>query len=93
MLTLQQLKDMPDQTIFAHGETVNGPEGINISNDGRTLRWIAKRGNGYHDWAIYIGIASWDDSLIASNGDKVNNEDNIKKLVPCDDEAYKMYRR
>lgn len=92
MLTLQQLKDMPDHTVFAHGETVNSPEGINMSNDGRSLKWVAKRGQ-IHDWVIYIGISSWDDSLIASNGDKVGSEDHIKKLVPCDDEAYKMYRR
>jgi hypothetical protein len=92
MLTLQQLKDMPSHTVFAHGETVNSPEGINMSNDGRTLHWVAKRGE-IHDWAIYIGIASWSDELIKTNGDKVTGADNIKKLVPCDDEAYEMYRR
>lgn len=92
MLTLRQLEDMPDGIIFAHGETVNSPEGINMSNDGRSLHWVAKRGDGYHDWAIYIGIASWDDELIKTNGDKVTGEDNIKKLVPCDNEAYEMYR-
>jgi len=91
MLSIQQLKDMPDHTIFAHGETVNSPEGINMSNDGRSLRWVAKRGQ-IHDWAIYIGIKSWDDKMIASNGDKVTGKENIKKLVPCDDEAFGMYR-
>lgn len=91
MLTLQQLKDMPEHTVFAHGETVNSPEGINMSNDGRSLRWVAVRGQT-HDWAIYIGIISWDDAMIASNGDKVTDEANIKKLVPCDNEAFGMYR-
>jgi len=92
MLTLQQLKDMPDDTVFAHGETVNSPGGINMSNDGRSLRWVAVRGNGYHDWAIYIGISSWPEDLIKSNGDKVVDESNIKRLVPCDDETFGMYR-
>jgi len=91
MLSLKQLQDMPEHTIFAHGETVNSPEGINMSNDGRSLRWIAKRGQ-IHDWAIYIGIASWDDRMVASNGDKVTGKENIKKLVPCDDEAFGMYK-
>lgn len=91
MLSLKQLQDMPAHTIFATGETVNSPEGINMSNDGRSLRWVAKRGQ-IHDWAIYIGISSWDEQMIASNGDKVTGKDNIKKLVPCDDEAFGMYR-
>lgn len=91
MLSLKQLQDMPPHTIFATGVTVNSPEGINMSNDGRSLRWVAKRGQ-IHDWAIYIGIESWDQQLVASNGDKVGNKENIKKLVPCDDEALEMYR-
>lgn len=91
MLSLKQLQDMPPHTVFATGETVNSPEGINMSNDGRTLRWVAKRGQ-IHDWAIYIGISSWSEELVKTNGDKVTGEHNIKKLVPCDDEAFGMYR-
>lgn len=29
---------------------------------------------------------------IVNYGDKVHSEENIKKLCPCDDEAFKMYR-
>lgn len=29
---------------------------------------------------------------IASNGDKLTGEDTIKTLVPCDDEAFNLYR-
>ena len=35
---------------------------------------------------------TWDWSKIRSEGDKVHNPENIKRLVPCDDEALKMYR-
>lgn len=92
MLTLQQLKDMPDHTVFAHGTTSDDAAGINMANTGNQLRWVAKRG-GYHDWAIYIHFAYNDEEYIKTNGDKVTGEANIKQLVPCDDEAYKMYRR
>lgn len=92
MLTLQQLKDMPDHTAFAHGTTSDDAAGINMANTGNQLRWVAKRG-GYHDWAIYIHFAYNNEEYIKTNGDKVTGEDNIKKLVPCDNEAYEMYRR
>lgn len=91
MLTLQQLKDMPDHTIFAHGTTIDAPDGINMANTGNQLRWIAKRGQ-IHDWAIYIHFAIYDEDYIKAHGDKVTNEHHIKKLVPCNDEAFGMYR-
>ena len=91
MLTLQNLKDMEPDTIFATGVTTNDPAGINMSNDGRELRWVACRG-GIHDWAIYIQSADWPEDEVKRVGDKVTSEHNIKKLVPCDDEAFRMYR-
>lgn len=91
MLTIKQLKDMPSDTIFAQGETVDGPEGVNMSRTGKRLKWVAVRG-GIHDWAVYIGLDSSSFEQIRSYGDKVTGEQNIKKLVPCDDEAFSMYR-
>lgn len=90
MLTLQQLKDM-EPGIFASGETTDDPEGINMTNSGRALRWVASRG-GIHDWAIYIHTADHSEQWVKAQGDKVTSEHNIKKLVPCDDEAFGMYR-
>lgn len=91
MLTVKMLKAMPEGTIFARGETVDSPEGINMNNTGRQLHWVAKRGI-IHDWAIYYAPADWSDSRIAASGDKVSMHDNIKKLIECDDEALEMYR-
>ena len=91
MLTLQQLKDMEPGTTFATGETIDNENGINMTRSGQALRWVACRG-GIHDWAIYIHKASWSEDEVKSNGDKVTSEHNIKKLVPCDDEAFGMYR-
>ena len=93
MLTIQQLKDMPAQTVFACGEFEDVTSGINITGQkGLRLRWMAVRG-GYHDWTIYLHHAwqSWD--WILAHGDKPITEAYIRKLVPCDDEAYGMFRR
>jgi len=106
-LTLEQLKEMPEG-IFAKGEFIDGPEGCNIANTGKTVRWVAVRGY-IHDWCIYsqnpyyiddfspevlaVGYSGvWDWEKIKNEGDKIHSEENIKKLVPCDDEAFSIYR-
>jgi len=90
MLTLQQLKEMKPHTIFEFkaGEM-----------DGRTFMWVAVRG-GIHDWAIYTSLSAvpfvdfWgaDKKELARRGDKLFNKEKIRELVPCDDEAFAMYR-
>ena len=91
MLTLKKLKDMALDTVFVKGEIDNSPEGIFMTREGGMLKWVAVRG-GIHDWAIYChyNTHSWD--YVKSNGDKVTQELHIKKLVPCDSKAFKIYR-
>lgn len=36
--------------------------------------------------------SKWSDQAIADNGDKLINEKTIKAIVPCDDEAFDLYR-
>lgn len=93
MLTLQQLKGMKPETIFAKGEIENSPDGLfmTTSNIGKKLIWVAKRG-GIHDWAIYCHWAEKGEQFVITNGDKVTAASNIKKLVPCDEESFSMYR-
>ena len=92
MLTIKDLKDMTPDTIFAKGVIVDSPDGINMMNSGRMLKWVACRG-GIWDWAIYCCYDDEHDYDYAkSDGEKVTSEENIKKLVTCDDEAFKMYR-
>ena len=91
MLTLNQLKDMPKHTIFATGTANDEPNGLFMANTNRQLRWVAIKGD-IHDWAIYCHFADKSEDWIAQHGDKVTMEKHIKKLVPCDDEAFKMYR-
>jgi len=41
----------------------------------------------------YFGNSGvWDWQMIADQGDKITSEENIRKLVPCDNESFKMYR-
>lgn len=91
MLTLEQLYAMPPDTAFARGETIDSPEGVNMTNSGRQLRWVAERG-GIHDWAIYIHHAEHSFDYVKCHGDKVHSENHVRKLVPCDDASFKMYR-
>jgi len=91
MLTLKMLKDMPPGTTFATGVVMDNPEGLNMCNTGMELRWVAVRG-GIHDWAIYCHYADRNIEAVRRSGNKVCREGYIRMLVPCDDEAFAMYR-
>lgn len=91
MITLEQLKAMPPKTIFATGTAYDNPEGLFMANTKRELRWVAERG-GIHDWTIYTHFSEHDAEWVRRHGDKVFGKEHIKKLVPCDDEAFAMYR-
>lgn len=90
MLTLKKLKEMKPNTIFEFKPGKNAE---------RTFMWVAVRG-GIHDWAIYTSLNAipmvdfWggDKQGIADVGQKVTDEKTIRELVPCDEEAFKMYR-
>ena len=93
VLTEEMLKSMGEGEVFATGLTIDNRTGINMSNSDHVLRWVAVRGNGYWDWAIYIQLASWTTDEVRRVGDKIGGTSNIRKLVKCDDEALKLYRR
>jgi len=89
MLDLRMLKDMPSGCVFATG----------VLQDHRVhdlpVRWLAKRGDGFHDWAIYYGLAdnpAWPGWRILQDGDKLLTGDIIRQIVPCDDESFEFYR-
>ena len=91
MLDKQMLEMMSPRTIFATGIVDNSPDGIFMSREGGKLRWVAISGHN-HDWAIYIHHAESSADFVRRHGDKVSFADHIRKLVPCDDEAFKKYR-
>lgn len=92
MLTYDMLSMMPEYTIFATGQASDSPEGINMTNSGKMLRWVAISGSN-KDWCIYCHWHHYLINWIACNGDKVRDPGTIRKLVPCSDDAYARYRR
>ena len=111
MLTVEKLKTMKQDTIFATGQGrilhpwFNNAKNID-ENKETIVNWVAIRG-GYWDWAIYHSMDAnlepapyFDgdthlkatDEQIARGGAKLIKKEKIKEFVPCDDEAFKMYR-
>jgi hypothetical protein len=91
MIDLELFKLIPNGEIFATGFLPNSPEGIYMTSNGGLLRWVAIKGYG-NDWTIYC---HWDYQSIAyikASGDKVHNEEYIKRCVSCTDEVFKLYR-
>jgi len=77
-----------------------------LEPDGRSVRvkWVAVRGIMW-DWAIYHslpfekeryfdGTEHLNTSIdrIVRSGDKVRNEWEIRSMVPCSEDAFKLYR-
>ena len=91
MLTKEILEKMPANHIFANGEMLDTEEQLFMANTGKMLRWVAVRG-GIADWAIYCHFANKSVEWISRQGDKVCMERHIKLCVPCDDEAFALYR-
>jgi len=85
-LTLTDLKEMEPGQIIAKGQSFI-PEFWRNGD----LKWVAVRG-GAEDWALYYGLVHYDYDYIKRCGDKAFTETIIRKLVPCSDEAWKMYR-
>lgn len=93
VLTLQMLKDL-EPGIFDQGVTIDNYTGVNVANTDKVIKWVAVRGR-IHDWAIYVDnpFKPFDTfEEVARNGDKITLESHIKRLIPCDYEAFDMYR-
>jgi hypothetical protein len=86
MLTKIILIGMVPNMIFKDGIVTHS--GLHHSE----IRWVAiRRGNPNGEWCIYYHLSNHDIDFIKRNGDKVFTESIIKQLVPCDDEAFKLY--
>lgn len=93
MLTTKMLDEMEPGMVFTRGTCTDNPFGANMMNSNRMLRWVAVRGKGCPDWAIYTHFEDemhWDE--VRTNGDKIFSPGHIRHLVECDDEAFKRYR-
>jgi len=84
-LTFAQLKQMEPVSIFASGTGLY-PEVENVP-----IKWVAVRG-GIWDWCIYYLEENESKERIKTNGHKIFTKSIIKRLVPCTEEAFNMYR-
>ena len=91
MLILKEFNNLKDGEVFATGIQPNSLDGIYMTSEGGTLRWVALKGYG-HDWTIYCHWGYSTVEWISRHGDKVNNELHIKRCVPCEDKVFKLYR-
>lgn len=91
MLTLEMLKQMPANTIFATGTLIDDEDGLFMAGSGELLRFVAVSGS-VGDFTIYTHFAEKSAEWIRYYGDKVHDERNIKRCIECDDEAFKRYR-
>lgn len=92
MLTKEEFDKLPLGEVFATGVLPNSDDGIFMTRDGGELRWVAKKGWGGHDWALYCHWADKSVEYIRDYGDKVMTEKYIRRCVPCTDEIFKAYR-
>jgi len=92
ILTIEVLVQLKPHSEIAKGEIEDSADGINMTGSGNPLKWVAVTGE-IGDWCIYVQWAHRDYEWIKHHGDKVHNEHNIRKLVPCSDKAYARYRQ
>lgn len=95
ILTVERLSQIEPGRVFAQGTAFNNEEGLFMTANwpDKLLKWVAVKGEGYDDWAIYCDFAPCTNFQIKQTGQKVTNKENILKLVPSTEEAYKLYRR
>lgn len=95
-LTVQKLKAMQSDAIFATGTTTDNSVWINIWWTWTEIKWVAVRGSWYHDRTVYL---RWDrnksvdesDDSIARFGDKCP-ETQVTNIIDADQKALKLYR-
>lgn len=92
-MTTQEFTDIAPGSVFMSGQIENNRQGLFMTDcdENRMLVWAAKKGYN-EDWVIYTYWADHGLAYCLTNGDKVQNEDNIKKLIPGCEEILNRYR-
>ncbi len=74
---------IPSGKIFANG--------LFIGNDGQLYKWLAKKGMGFHDWAIYFGYPDYHLFHLAEHGSKLIKHE-AQQILQCTNDVIKLYR-
>ena len=90
-LTKKKIEDAKPNSIMYDGITTDDPNGLNMTNSGRILRFIVYRG-GIADWCIYTHLAEMPLEYIRDHGDKPHSREFIENEVEFDDKVWEMYR-
>ena len=91
-LTAERLASFPNCAAFCVGTTVDSPDGVNMMNTGKPLKFVAVKGD-IEDWAIYVHWDYHDDIYVKAQGDKVTDLEAVKRVLTCSDSALRLYRR
>jgi len=91
MLTLEKLKSLPPNEIFATGILLDNEDGLFMTGSNKELLWVAVTGE-INDFAIYTHFTENSAEWIKRQGDKVHDERNIRRCIEMDDEAFARYR-
>jgi hypothetical protein len=93
-ITIDEFNKLPLGEIFVSGEIDKQDyPGIDYYGKKNILKWIAKKSDGDHSWAIYYYETGVSENFIKSHGLKVKDKAAILKLVPCDKEVLSKYRK
>lgn len=90
-ITIEAFKKYPFCEIFATGFAFDNENEINMTRSNLLLRWVAVK-DETEDWSIYVGPANDSIEYIKDCGDKLTFERNIKNVIDCDDDVFKLYR-
>ena len=95
LMTVDFLENLKPNSIFRAGLLIEGmacaTDQLLENNNLKTARWVAIRG-GTSDWAIYFADANKSFQWISDHGYEVWDDEVIRMLVPCTDEAFERYR-
>lgn len=92
IIRIEEFDALENATIFATGVTTDTSDGLHMMGTGKEIIWIAKKGDGGHDWAVYTHYSNRDLYFIQTQGDKVYNRDSIANILDIDDDMWERYR-
>lgn len=91
VLTTELLDKLPKSEIFATGILLDNQYGLNMTNSGHEIRWVAATGQ-IGDWCVYVSWAYESPFRVQETGDKVISRENILHCFKFDDAAWARYR-
>lgn len=90
-ITDEKFEKVKPDTIFALGITTDDQYGLNMTGSGKELKWVAVKGYA-NDWCIYTHWNEKDWDFVRTQGDKVCDKLNIRRVLDISDKLMEKYR-